>query len=268
MSPYSYRPSSPFGGPGFLNSAVGRLILINAAVFFLTYLVPGFTGLFALTPRLVLERGFVWQLVTYQFLHAGFGHIFFNMLALFFFGNMVESVWGARRFLRYYLICGIGAGLLNMAIDQRATVVGASGSIYGVLLATAMMFPDAYVYLYFMIPVRVKYFVAGLAILDLAHGVSGRSGVAYFAHLGGLITGLFFFRHEILRRWNFSRGPQRQWKAYVAEEQRKEEKRHHEENNIDSILDKISAKGYDNLTPTEKRILENYSRQKDNDSSN
>ena len=250
-----------------MNSAVGRLILINVVVFFVQQLVPGIDRLFALTPRLVLERGFVWQLVTYQFLHGGFGHIFFNMLALFFFGNMVEAVWGSTRFLRYYLICGVGAGLLNMAMDYSHSVIGASGSIYGVLLATAMLFPDAYVYVYFMIPVRVKYFVTGLAVLDLAHGVSGGGGIAYFAHLGGLITGLFFFRHEILRRWNHSRGPQRQWKTYVAEERRKEETRHHEENNIDSILDKISAKGYDNLTPTEKRILENYSRQKDNDSS-
>jgi len=268
MSPYSYRPSSPFGGPGFLNTAVGRLILINLLVFFLEFVVPPLNGLFALTPRLVLERGFVWQLVTYQFLHGSFWHIFFNMVALWFFGNMVESVWGARRFLRYYLICGVGAGLLNMAVDYHHSVIGASGAIYGVLLATAMLFPDVQVYVYFLIPVRVKYFVAGLAALDLAHGVSGGGGIAYFAHLGGLLTGLFFFRHELLRRWNHSRGPQRQWKAYVAEERHKEEERHRDENNIDSILDKISAKGYDNLTPTEKRILENYSRQKDNDSSN
>jgi membrane associated rhomboid family serine protease len=268
MTPYRHRPDRPFSGPGFLGTAVGRLIVANLAIFFLQ-LVPGFQAFFALTPRLVIERGFVWQPVSYMFLHGSFGHLFFNMLVLWFIGNMVESVWGARRFLRYYLVCGIGGGLLHMAVDYSYPVIGASGAIFGVYLAAAMLFPDAEIYLYFLIPVKVKYFVAGLAVLNLAWGVSGQGGVAYFAHLGGLITGLFFFRHEIARRLGFSRGPQRRWKAFVAEERREEEKRrekaHGEENNIDSILDKISAKGYDNLTPTEKRILENYSRQRNDD---
>jgi hypothetical protein len=130
-----------------------------------------------------------------------------------------------------------------------------------------MLFPDAQVYLYFLIPVKVKYFVMGLAVLQLAQGISGPSGIAYFAHIGGMLAGLFFFRHDIARRLKFARGPQRRWKTYVAEERRKDEEQRRDDN-IDSILDKISAKGYDNLTPTEKRILENYSRQRPDDSSN
>lgn len=266
MTPYSHRPSQPFSGPGFLGTAVGRIIAVTLAVFFLQNLIPAVNAYLALTPRLAVERGFVWQIVTYMFLHGGFWHLFFNMLVLWFFGNMVESVWGARRFLRYYIACGIGGALLHMALEYNASVVGASGAIFGVYLATAMMFPDAQVMLYFLIPVKVKYFVMGLAVLQLAQGISGPSGVAYFAHIGGMVAGVFFFRHEIMRRWRFTRGPQKQWKAYVAEERRKDEQ--HGEDNIDSILDKISAKGYDNLSPTEKRILENYSRQQPRDPSN
>jgi hypothetical protein len=154
-----------------------------------------------------------------------------------------------------------------MAFQYDASVVGASGAIFGLYLAVAMMFPDASVMLYFVIPVKVKYFVIGLAILQLANGIAGPSGVAYFAHMGGMLAGLILFRKEILRRLQFSQGPQKQWKAYVKEERRRDEQRQSEDNdnNIDSILDKISAKGYDNLSPTEKKILENYSRQQRDD---
>lgn len=271
MSPYSPRSQPSFSGPGFLGTAVGRIIAVTLAVFFLQNLIPAVNAVFALTPRLAVERLFVWQIVSYMFLHGGFWHLFFNMMVLWFFGNMVESVWGARRFLRYYLACGIGGALLHMAFEYNASVVGASGAIFGVYLATAMLFPDAQVYLYFLIPVKVKYFVIGLAVLQLAQGISGPSGIAYFAHMGGMLAGLFFFRHEIARRAGFARGPQRRWKSYQAEERRREETRRdtpRDENNIDSILDKISAKGYDNLTPTEKHILENYSRQRNDDSAN
>lgn len=261
MTPYSYRPNPSFSGPGFLGSAVGRIIVATLVVFFLQFTIPAVNAVFALTPRLAVERLFVWQIVSYMFLHGGFWHLFFNMIILWFFGNMVESVWGSRRFLRYYIACGIGGALLHMAFEYNASVVGASGAIFGLYLATAMMFPDAYVYLYFLIPVKVKYFVIGLAVLQLANGIAGPSGVAYFAHMGGMLAGLLFFRGEILRRWGFARGPRRKWKTYVAEQRRQDQESREDNDNIDSILDKISAKGYDNLTPTEKRILENYSRQ-------
>jgi membrane associated rhomboid family serine protease len=265
MSPYSYRPSQSFSGPGFLGTAVGRIIVATLAVFFLQNLVPAVNAYFALTPRLALEHLFVWQIASYMFLHGGFWHLLFNMIVLYFFGNMVESVWGARRFLRYYLACGIGGALLHMAFEYNASVVGASGAIFGVYLATAMMFPDAYVFLYFVVPVKVKYFVIGLAVLQLANGIAGPSGIAYFAHMGGMLAGVFFFRREIMQRLNLARGPKRRWKPPVVDPKRRDEERR--EDNIDSILDKISAKGYDNLTPTEKRILENYSRQHPRDPS-
>jgi len=260
MTPYSTQPVNPFSGPPFLSTAVGRLIIANVAVFFLQQVIPAINMWFALTPRLAVEHLHVWQIVTYMFMHGGFGHLFFNMLVLWFVGSMIEPVWGARKFMRYYLACGIGGGLLHMLLQYNASVVGASGAIFGLYLALAMMFPDQHIYLYFLIPVKVKHFVIGLTVLTLAQGISGGEGIAYFAHLGGMLAGLIMFRGDIWRRTRFEMGPKRQWNEYLRERQRQDEEA--SRNNIDSILDKISAKGYENLSPTEKRILENYSRQR------
>jgi membrane associated rhomboid family serine protease len=253
------RQMSPFSGPPFLGTAVGRIILITVGVFFVQNLVPGFSGMMMLTPRLAIEDFRVWQFVTYMFLHGDFWHLFFNLLMLWFLGTMIESVWGAARFMRYYLICGIGGGLLHALIQYNSPVLGASGAVFGLYFAAAMLFPDQYMYIYFMIPVKVKYLVMGLAVLQLANGIAGQSGIAYFAHLGGMLAGAVMFRGEIMRRLRFNAGPRRRWQQHIRERRRQDEEDHR--NNIDSILDKISAKGYDTLTPTEKRILENYSRQ-------
>jgi len=262
MTSRSNRAQPPSSGPNFLQSSVGRITIVTVAMFFVQNLAPGVEAWLALTPRLVVERLFLWQLVTYMFLHGGFWHLFFNLVVLFFLGNMVEGVWGRKRFLRYYIVCGIGGGLLHMAFDYNASVYGASGAIFGLYLAAAMLFPDAYVYLYFLVPVKIKYLVIGLAVLQLANGITGRAGIAYFAHIGGMVAGLTFFRDDIARRlgWNAvrkKRGPT--WRPRIGFPKRRGE--HDAAGKIDSILDKISAKGYENLTPTEKRILENYSRQ-------
>jgi len=267
MSPQFRQTSHPFSGPPFLSTAVGRLIAITVGVFFLQQLVPGVSTWLTLTPKLAVEHFFVWQVATYMFLHAGFWHLFFNLLVLWFVGSMVESVWGPRRFIRYYLICGIGGGLLHILLQYNASVVGASGAIFGLYFAAAMLFPDQYVLLYFVVPVKVKYFVMGLTVLQLANGIAGPSGVAYFAHLGGMLAGAFMFRTEIMRRLKFSAGPRRTWRAYVRDRDRVQPEADREKSNIDSILDKISAKGYNTLTTTEKRILENYSRQQRDNSS-
>jgi membrane associated rhomboid family serine protease len=263
MTSRSFRPQPLSSGPSFLGSAVGRVIAVTVAMFFVQNLLPAVQPWLALSPRAVVEHLYVWQLVTYIFLHGSFWHLFFNMLVLYFLGNMVEGVWGSKRFLRYYFACGIGGGLLQMLFDYNSAVVGASGAIFGLYLAAAMLFPDAYIYLYFVLPVKIKYFVIGLTVLQLAHGITGPSGIAYFAHLGGMATGLWFFRREIAHRLGRSMGVPRRgptWRPRVNVRKRRDGDVG--DGKIDSILDKISAKGYENLTPTEKRILENYSRAK------
>lgn len=257
------RPSRPIWGQSFTSTMVNRIVLANVAVFFLQNIFPGVTSVFALNPRMVVENLNVWQLGSYMFLHGNFMHLFFNMLMLWIFGSAIESAWGGRQFLRYYLICGLGGAVASLVFNFDARVVGASGAIFGLYLAYAMMFPNNYIYLYFVFPVKAKYMVAGIAILQILNGISGPAGIAYFAHLGGMAAGLFFFRDSILRRLRASSGPRRAWPTAKPTERPREPERNNDDiDNIDSILDKISSKGYENLTTTEKRILENYSRKR------
>jgi membrane associated rhomboid family serine protease len=198
-----------------------------------------------------------------MFLHGGFMHLLFNMLMLFFLGSTLETVWGGRHFLKYYIVCGIGAGLFSMVFSYNNPVVGASGAVFGLYLAYAMVFPNNYVYLHFLIPVKAKHLLAGLVVFQLAMGLVGPTGIAYFAHLGGMATGLLFFKTALKDKLNASPKTRNKWRSFVETERGRRQE--HDTANIDSILDKISAKGYDNLTTTEKRILENYSRKREQD---
>jgi membrane associated rhomboid family serine protease len=264
MPQYARYPSRGGWGDYFSNSMVNRIILANVIVFFLEYMLPaGFIDLFALTPRDVVQKFYLWQPVSYMFLHSGFMHIFFNMLMTWFFGSTLESVWGGQRFLKYYIICGLGGAAASMLLTYNTSVIGASGAVFGLYLAYAVMFPDNYVYIYFLFPIKAKYLVTILAVAQLAQGISGPSGIAYFAHLGGMAAGLFFFRREIMNTHLFRR-LHRSWAHY--DRRRAEESTAQENAKIDSILDKIATKGYENLSTTEKRILENYSRKQKEDS--
>lgn len=187
------------------------------------------------------ERFNVFQFVTYMFMHGGFGHIFFNMFALWMFGNTLENVWGPKRFLTYYLITGIGAAIIQMMVTYmrisaieaqlpadvikmvyqdglgileknmnytdpllaklnilvNTTTVGASGAVFGILLAFGMLFPNALIYIYFAIPIKAKWFVIIYGALELYSGIANnpQDNVAHFAHLGGMIFGFFLIKY-------------------------------------------------------------------------
>ena len=134
------------------------------------------------------------QFITYMFMHADLPHIFLNMIGLYMFGSILENIWGAKRFLNYYLLCGLGAAALQLGIsaynDQYTILLGASGAVFGLLVAFAMMFPNTELQLYFVIPVKAKYLVAGYAAFELFNGFYANDNVAHFAHLGGLIVGV------------------------------------------------------------------------------
>ncbi len=140
-----------------------------------------------------------WQLVTYSFLHGDFGHLFFNMLALWMFGVQIENNWGSRRFAVFYFTCVIGAGILQAIVMWGTPVptVGASGGVFGILLAYGMMFPNQYIMLLFPpIPMKAKYFVIMYGAIELFFGVTGtQSGVAHFAHLGGMAFGFLLIQY-------------------------------------------------------------------------
>ena len=184
-----------FGGP--LTPGVKYLLLSTIGVFVLQQLYPPITTWFRLDPSQVLGSFYVWQLVTYLFLHGGLFHVLINMLILFMFGCEMERLWGTPFFLRYYFICGIGAGLF--ALLTPYPVVGASGAIYGLLVAFAMYFPTRVVYMnvffIFFFPIQAKYFVIIMGLISfLSSSMGAGSGVSHLAHLGGLVVGYLYLR--------------------------------------------------------------------------
>ena len=191
-----------------LTAATRAIILVNVLVYLLERAarVPMEVH-FALWPLATPEGLFrPWQLVTYAFLHdpTTLWHIFFNMFALYMFGPALEDYWGGRRFLGYYLVCVIAAGATQLAVEyffgNGEPTLGASGGIFGILLAFGMLFPRTRILLYFAIPVPAWLFVAGYAVIELFFGVTGRQGnVAHFAHLGGMLGGALMMLYWRLR---------------------------------------------------------------------
>jgi membrane associated rhomboid family serine protease len=176
------------------------LLLINVAMFCIDiFLGPWFIRLLALWP---IDAGFLpWQLVSYSFLHGGMGHLFFNMLGLWMFGAELERLWGPKRYLQFYFASVLTAAFAQLAMaaltGANYPTVGASGGLFGLLLAFAMTFPDRIIVpLIPPIPMKAKYFVALYGGLELMLGVTGtQSGVAHFAHLGGMLGGWLMIRH-------------------------------------------------------------------------
>ena len=200
----SYASSFSFG-PGPLSTAMKALIGANVLIFFAQNVKPVLTSAFGLEPSSVVRQLWVWQLGTYMFLHGGVFHILFNMLALWMFGTELERIWGTRYFLKFYFVTGIGAGILTVlfsllpfsASEQLygSNVIGASGAIYGLLLAYALYFPDRPIYVYLVFPIPAKYFVLIMGVLAFYASVSGASGgVANATHLGGLLVAYLYLK--------------------------------------------------------------------------
>ena len=200
----NYSPNTQFS---IFPPAVKHLLIVNLLVF-VALSNP-------MLYRFLMEFGALWpigsglfmptQLVTYMFLHAGFGHIIFNLFALWFFGQGIENFWGTKRFATYYFLTGIGAALIHMWIGGTgAPTVGASGAVYGILLAFGMMFPDRYIMLLIPpIPIKAKYFVAIFGVIELFSGLMRPdSGIAHFAHLGGMVVGYILIKYWGLKGEN------------------------------------------------------------------
>ncbi len=208
MPPYQYgrqRYGISFGGP--LTPAVKTLIIINVAVYVLELFVAGIGGegaweamldLFALN-TVQLVHGYVWQLVTYMFMHSptSIFHILFNMLILWMFGCEIERFWGTRRFTRYYLITGVGAGIVNCAFSflPQTRTLGASGAIFGLIVAYGMLFPTRTILFWGIFPMTARQFALLLGAIELVTiGALSPDGVARFAHLGGALTGYILIK--------------------------------------------------------------------------
>ena len=309
-----YRPSG-FGGFTFFPPVIKNLLIINALVFLLQVIGEniligsGFTlsdiltKFFSLIPLGGLQVGrigpeiiewsfYPWQLVSYQFMHGSFTHILFNMFMLWMFGMEIEHIMGSKKFLLFYLLCGVGAGLLQILLspalsDSLAPTIGASGAVYGVMIAFAMFFPDRYVFIYFLIPIKAKYLIAILVVFEFL-SVNEPSVVAHLAHIGGAITGFIFLLLDKRNNFSFSNVMNSFKKSSSFNTQNKfrkprfgssadsdiEDAKFHDirdsakdeiivtQEEIDRILDKISQSGYQNLTEREKKILFEASKRK------
>lgn len=306
----SYRPAG-FGGFSMLPPIIKQLILINVGVFILQSLIesinfgsyPGWYILnryFALNPLTGIDQAGqaynfqIWQPITYQFMHGGFSHIFFNMFMLWMFGNEIENIMGSKKFLFFYLLSGIGAAAVQVIIgsvlsNHLAFTIGASGAVYGVMIAFALFFPERQIYVYFLFPVKAKYLIAFLVLIEFM-SVGDMSLVAHLAHIGGALTGFIFIMLDKKNNYNidalfnkvkssasnFSSSSSKGFRKPSGNPFGKKNVQDAEfydindvkktptptPSEIDAILDKISASGYQNLTAEEKRILFEASKKK------
>lgn len=255
---------------------VQRLLIANAIMFFVTG--GGASRLafeLAFLPQAALVRP--WTIVTYMFVHAGFMHLLFNMIGLFFFGPRLESRLGSRGFLTLYFMAGIGGALFSFVFERGVPIVGASGAVYGIIAGFAHFWPRDRIYIWGILPVEAWLLAVFMVFASLWSGIQGGGNVAHFAHLGGLALGYAYVRWTDLRsgirkkRWQEGKGPPRRGPAAPPRGSRKAPDRWsairkdgmHQINRdeIDALLDKIGKHGIDSLTPEERAFLDRMSAQ-------
>ena len=241
---------------------VRNLIIANIIVFFLEQTAPGIANTLVFVPAYVLIHP--WTLVTYMFVHAGIAHILFNMLALYFFGPRVEERLGTSRFMGLYMLSGISGAVLSMIFAPYAPIVGASGAVFGVMLAFARFWPKTQIYIFGILPIEARVAVILMVVLALWSGFTGsRNGVADFAHLGGFAGGWLYLK------WLEARQGARRFRTKtvaqvgrdaLANWKHVDPKSVHEVNRdeVNRILDKISAQGLGSLTAQERLFLSNF----------
>ena len=294
---YTRRPGASFGG--VMTPGVKLLLIANAVVFVLQTFTGGglssrpgvLTQWLAFIPQNAIFGFEIWRFFTYMFLHAGLFHIGINMFLLWMFGSQIEQRWGRNAFLLYYVVCGLGGaityGIFNLVgIDSFVPMLGASGAVFGILLAYGLIFPDAVILVMMIFPMKAKYAVILFGLIELWSMASGsQGGVAHLAHLGGMITGFIFLKLTIPglagRLGTPGGGIGAAWKRYRTKQRMRvvkpDEKaggngrgghdrndfyrggdstgKSPEQKRIDLILDKISREGLDSLTDEEQDIL-------------
>ena len=241
-----------------ITPAVKMILIINIAVFLPCFLIPKVQdvifGLFSVFPANTFMSWQIWRLVTYQFLHSGVLHILFNMLILYFFGPMLEKMWGTKKFVKFYLICGASGGVLYTLLVRfgymgSGYLVGASGAIYGMLAAGAVLFPNMRVYFMGFFPIPMKALAIILAVMSLLGVMRGDNAGGQAAHLAGLIAGAVYILWPRWQQAKSNRKPERvKWESKINQQRTFQA-------DIDRILDKVHREGISSLSRKEKKML-------------
>ena len=248
-------------GPGSISPVIKYLIGINAVIFLVQMMTSmTFTRALGLTPLLFFKEfpNYLFQPLTYMFLPGGLFHLFFNLFALWMFGTEIEYRWGSKIFLRYYLYCGLGGALFSLIFNPNLSgpIVGASGAIYGILVAYWFSFPNRYLLIFFMFPMRVRWAIPLFALLNF---VASGPNVAHLAHLGGAVIGFAYIKLDwrllSLGSWFKSLRVKRKVEKLEKNRQKAEDimKR------VDAILDKINEVGIENISREDRKFLEDAS---------
>ena len=209
-SRYPAGPSQVSFGPGPMTQAVQIIVIANIVMFIATMVAgPLLVDWFGLSPQDVFGRGRVWQLATYLFLHADVFHILFNMLAVWMFGVDLERRWGTRAFVKYYAVTGVGAGICTLLVSllpfgretYLATTIGASGAVYGLLMAWAIVFPHRTILFLGVFPLSARVFVLIMGAISFSQALNqgGGTTVAHVAHLGGMVAGYWYLKTPVRR---------------------------------------------------------------------
>lgn len=245
-----------------MTPVVRTLLIANVIAFFLQSTMPGLMEWFVFVPRDVLARP--WSVITYMFLHGDLWHLLGNMLMLFFFGTRVEERLGSQRFATLYFLSGLAGAVLSFFFSPNAAIVGASGGVFGVSLAFAYFWPDAPIHIWGIIPIPARLLVIGYGVLSI-FGIFGRggAGIAHYAHLGGYAGAYLYLKWIERAKGQFRKkatapvvAPDRSLLKYKAIDRASIHEINREE--VDRILDKISAQGIASLTPEERTFLSNF----------
>jgi len=272
---YQKNASLRFGGP--MTPGVKWLMIINGAVFLIQQIagliIPnGMEYIFGVSHDGFINNFMIWQPFTYMFLHGGWMHIFFNLLGIWMFAGELELVWGRIKFIRYYMLSGLGAGLFIALMNyiafinygSSAVTIGASGALYAVLLAYAILWPDREVMLYFLFPVKIKYLVLGFGLMEFFGTLSSTAGtggnISHIGHLGGIISGFILIRlmrsSKSLNKNRVSFFEKFRKRNRLTKKKKVIDDRIEAKRIIDELLGKIAKSGMSSLTQDEKKKLE------------
>ena len=242
--------------PALFTDAIKILVSVNFGIFLLQTVARTeglFFPLFGLVPKMVWSEFMIWQPFTYLFFHGGIWHVLINMFVLWMFGSELERIWGKGHFLKFYFVTGVGAGLVTMifGLNSMTPIVGASGAVYGVLLAYGLTYPNRTVYLYGIIPIKSLWFVIGIGVIAFMSSFDNVSQISHLTHLSGMVIGYLMLKRPIRFNDLWFTIRKRTLEYKIKHEEKKVSQHQAIEREIDRILDKINREGFDSLTEEE-----------------